>query len=47
MGPYNQSFAGDCAPDGKVCRDGGCVSLNCVPDCTNKTCGPDGCGGSW
>lgn len=28
--------------DGTVCEDGVCV---CQPDCTDKQCGPDGCGG--
>ncbi len=30
--------------DGEICQDGECVE--CVPDCTDKECGSDGCGGS-
>ena len=32
---------GDCQP-GQMCKDGECV---CKPDCKNKECGPDACGG--
>lgn len=32
---------GDCCPDYEACCSG-----QCVPDCTFKECGPDGCGGS-
>jgi len=33
----------DCAcPGGQLCVDGDC----CMPDCTGKECGDDGCGGS-
>jgi hypothetical protein len=31
----------DCQP-GEMCQDGDCV---CKPACTDKECGPDGCGG--
>ncbi len=31
-------------PAGSQCQDGQCVG--CQPDCTNKECGDDGCGGS-
>lgn len=31
-----------CAPN-ETCKAGSCV---CVPQCTGKTCGPDGCSGS-
>ena len=34
-----------CGPD-QVCRDGWCVSDGCVPDCSGRQCGPDGCGGA-
>ena len=30
-------------PVGYTCVDGDCI--NCVPNCTNKECGDDGCGG--
>ncbi len=34
----------DCGcPEGTFCTDGEC---SCVPDCTGKDCGSDGCGGS-
>ena len=35
---------GQCPP-GAVCQDGVCFS-NCMPNCTGKQCGDDGCGGS-
>lgn len=36
----------ECAPD-YVCKEGTCVyDPDCVPNCTNKMCGPDWCGGS-
>jgi hypothetical protein len=31
-----------CAPGVCVCL---CVLAGCAPDCANKNCGPDGCGG--
>ena len=31
-----------CCPAGQVCHEGVC----CLPDCTGKECGDDGCGGS-
>jgi hypothetical protein len=39
---------GDCntaCATGQACIDGTCVS-SCVPDCTDRECGDDGCGGS-
>jgi len=30
----------------KECKNHYCVDPNCTPDCTNKQCGGDGCGGS-
>lgn len=34
----------DCAATNEFCLDGECV--DCIPDCTGKECGDDGCGGS-
>lgn len=34
-----------CCAKGQTCSDGKCVQ-GCTPACTNRTCGPDGCGGS-
>ena len=42
----------DCAADGKVCTIEPqfdialCQTETCTPNCTNKSCGTDGCGGS-
>jgi hypothetical protein len=30
-----------CTPD-QICKNGSCI---CLPDCSGKPCGPDGCGG--
>ncbi|MBM4353158.1 MAG: hypothetical protein FJ109_05075 [Deltaproteobacteria bacterium] len=37
-------YCGGCAP-GSECLSGTCVE-NCIPDCSDKDCGDDGCGGS-
>ncbi len=42
--------AGSCTanqPNGTPCADGECVNgvCTCVPDCSGKVCGPNGCGG--
>ena len=34
---------GFCTVPQEICQDGQCV---CLPDCTGKDCGPDGCGGT-
>ena len=34
-----------CCPSGQHCDNGDCVA-DCLPNCTGKTCGDDGCGGS-
>ncbi len=32
-------------PAGTACEDGECVEGMCTPDCTDRACGGDGCGG--
>jgi len=39
------NLTGTCE-EGKICKDGTCISNDCSPECTNKTCGNDGCGGT-
>lgn len=35
----------DCSSQELVCEDGECVEQGCVPECQDKACGPDYCGG--
>jgi len=38
-----------CSPacsSNETCKDGKCVPNTCTPDCSGKTCGDNGCGGS-
>jgi len=42
-GKVLECACGECDPVTEVCQDGQC---KCVPDCTGKQCGDDGCGGS-
>lgn len=37
---------GNACPSGYTCSGGDCVWSACTPNCTGKTCGPDGCGGT-
>ena len=42
-GTCSQCCADSDCPSGQTCQNGQCV---CTPNCTGKTCGDDGCGGS-
>src|SRR5438067_8932055 len=42
-GTCSQCSADSDCPSGQTCQNGQCV---CTPNCTGKTCGDDGCGGS-
>lgn len=33
-------------PSGQICINGICQTEKCIPNCVNKDCGDDGCGGS-
>lgn len=41
LGCPNTCCEGECCDVDEICYGGGC----CLPDCTDKECGPDGCGG--
>ena len=42
-GPDTEAQTQDCSLTNETCNDGAC---ECTPDCTGKTCGSDGCGGT-
>ena len=42
----NCGGCGIACPAGYFCSNGDCVYNGCTPNCSGKTCGPDGCGGT-
>jgi len=42
----HEAVYGEPCGEDLVCDDGWCIETPCVPDCQEKECGSDGCGGS-
>lgn len=45
-GKCQQCFADTDCPTDFRCTNNSCVAIPCIPDCTGKKCGSDGCSGS-